>query len=225
MSMPYRLVVFDWEGTLGDPLGHVHHAIEQEATNLGLGVYNADDARQFVSLGLDKAVRKIFPDLSLHQYERLLLGVQQALITNHASVYLFPGAREVIGQLHNAGVSLAIATNRGAAALERALQAATLETFFRVTRAAGQVPAKPHPQMLEEILDVFGCAPRDALMVGDSAADMEMARALHVPSVGVDFYNQHRSVLEEAGAGQVFNNFVELAAYLELPYAREEEDL
>jgi phosphoglycolate phosphatase len=225
MSMPYRLVVFDWEGTLGDPLGHVHHAIQVEAAHLGLGVYNADDARQFVSLGLDKAVRKIFPDLSLHQYERLLLGVQQALITNHASVYLFPGAREVIEQLHRAGVSLAIATNRGAAALERALQAAKLETFFRVTRAASQVPAKPHPQMLEEILDVFGCAPTDALMVGDSAADIEMACALQVPSVGVDFYNQHRSALEEAGAGHVFNNFIQLAAYLELPYAIEEEGL
>ena len=130
MSMPYRLVVFDWEGTLGDPLGHVHQAIELEAKQLGLGEYNADDARQFVSLGLDKAVRKIFPNLSLHQYERLLLGVQQKLVSNHAAVYLFPGAREVIEQLHNAGVFLAIATNRGAQALERALQAAKLDTFF-----------------------------------------------------------------------------------------------
>ena len=217
MSTPYQLVVFDWEGTLGDPLGHVHHALQTVAEELGL-TYDADHARQFVALGLDKAVRKIFPNLALHQYERLLLGVQQKLTVNHAAVYLFPGARRVIELLYEAGVDLAIATNRGRQALQRALQVSDLERFFRVTRSAGQVPAKPCPQMLEEILDVFGCPPERALMVGDSTADIEMARALHVPSIGVDFYDQQRTPLQEAGASEVFENFAQIAVYLELDF-------
>jgi len=217
MSMPYRLVVFDWEGTLGDPLGHVHDALKHEAQALGLGAYDVQFARRFVALGLDKAVRKIFPDLSLHQYERLLQGVQQALISNHAAVYLFPGARLLIQQLHQTGVELAIATNRGAQALQRVLQVSELEAFFSVTRAAGQVPAKPCPQMLEEILDLTGVPAKETLMIGDSTADIEMASAIDVPSIGVDFYYQQGDDLKAAGALDVFDDFASIGRYLGLP--------
>ena len=216
MSMPYQLVVFDWEGTLGDPLGHVHDALKHEAKALGLEAYDVQRARRFVSLGLDKAVRKIFPNLSLHQYERLLAGVQQALVSNHGAVYLFPGARHVIEQLHHAGVEMAIATNRGQQALQRVLQVSELEAFFSVTRTAGQVPAKPCPQMLEEILALTGARAENTLMIGDSTADIEMARALDVPSIGVDFYYQQGDDLKAAGALDVFDDFAQIGRYLGL---------
>jgi len=116
MNMPYQLVVFDWEGTLGDPLGHIHEALKTESEALGLGVYDVELARRYVTLGLDKAVRKIFPDLALYQYERLLAGVQQALVSHHRAVYLFPGVRHLLEQLRKAGVDMAIATNASTAA-------------------------------------------------------------------------------------------------------------
>ncbi|MCH9756486.1 MAG: HAD-IA family hydrolase [Gammaproteobacteria bacterium] len=212
MKLPYKLVVFDWEGTLGDPLGHVHQALATEATKLGID-YDVSYARQYVSLGLDKAVRKIFPDLSLHQYERLLLGVQQDLVLNHAVVYLFDGAKQLIEKLHATGISLAIATNKGQQSLERALEACGLNPFFAVTRSAGQLPAKPCPDMLEAILDVVGCTPEETLMIGDSVSDMEMAEAMNVPSIGVDFYHQQTDDLKGAGAGDVFYDFKQIEDY------------
>jgi len=217
MNMLYQLVVFDWEGTLGDPLGHVHDALKNEAEALGLGAYDVQLARRFVSLGLDKAVRKIFPDLALYQYERLLTGVQQALVSNHGSVYLFPGARRLIERLHQAGIDMAIATNRGSQALQRALQASELEAFFPVTRSADQAPAKPCPQMLEEILELTGVHAEKTLMIGDSTADIEMASAIHVPSIGVDFYEQQGNDLQAAGALRVFDDFAAIERYLGLP--------
>ncbi|MDF1677207.1 MAG: HAD-IA family hydrolase [Legionellaceae bacterium] len=216
MTLPYQLIVFDWEGTLGDPLGHIHQALETEAAQLGLGPYDVVLARRYVSLGLDKAVRKIFPDLSLHQYERLLLGVQQALVSNQAAAYLFEGARALIEKIHATGAALAIATNKGQQSLERALQTLHVDAFFRVTRSAGLLPAKPCPDMLEDILTVVGCLPHDALMVGDSVSDIEMAKALEVPSVGVDFYYQQADDLKRAGALEVFNTFMQIEDYLGL---------
>lgn len=213
MKLPYKLVVFDWEGTLGDPLGHVHQALANESAHQGLGVYDVASARRYVSLGLDKAVRKIFPDLSLHQYERLLLGVQQALVSNHAVVYLFDGAIDCIEKLHAADISLAIATNKGQQSLERALQASKLDMFFSITRSAGQFPAKPCSDMLKSILDVFGYQPEEVLMIGDSMSDMEMAKALNVPSIGVDFYHQQADDLRRAGALDVFYTFEQIEDY------------
>ncbi|MDF1826866.1 MAG: HAD-IA family hydrolase [Legionellaceae bacterium] len=217
MSMPYQLVVFDWEGTLGDPLGHVHDALKTESEALGLGTYDVQTARRYVALGLDKAVRKIFPDLALYQYERLLLGVQQVLVSHHRAVYLFPGVRSLLEQLQKAGVDMAIATNRGTQALQRVLHVSELEQFFSVTRSADQAPAKPCPQMLEDILDQTGVPAEQALMIGDSISDIEMASALDVASLGVDFYYQQDNDLKAAGALQVFDDFATLGRYLGLP--------
>ena len=110
---PYQLIIFDWEGTLGDPLGHVHEALKTGAAAAGLSQYDAACARKYVALGLDKAVRKIFPGLTLYRYERLLSAVQQALVSLHHVVYLFDGASACIQKIHDAGIQLAIATNKG----------------------------------------------------------------------------------------------------------------
>lgn len=215
-QLPYQLIVFDWEGTLGDPLGHIHAALKDEALKRGLGDYDVARARQYVALGLDKAVRKIFPDLTLHDYEYLLLGVQQALISNHATVHLFDGAKQLIERLHASGVLLAIATNKGQQSLTRALQASGLDSFFKITRSAGEFPAKPAPDMLADILAVLDCTPQETLMIGDSVSDMEMAQALQVPSIGVDFYHQQADDLRHAGAQEVFRDFKQLETYLDM---------
>ncbi len=212
--MTYKLIVFDWEGTLGDPLGHIHQALATEAARQKIKVYDASYARQYVSFGLEKAVRKIFPDLSLQQYELLLLGVQQSLALNHAMVYLFDGAKACIEKIHAAGMLLAIATNKGQQALERALRASDLSLFFSETRSAGQLPAKPCPDMLEEILSALDVSPEETLMIGDSVADIEMANAMHVPSIGVDFYHQQADDLKDAGALDVFYDFKQIETYL-----------
>lgn len=216
MSLPYQLVVFDWEGTLDDPLGHIHLALQAESDRLGFKVYDIEHARQYVSLGLEKAVRKIFPELTLHQYERILLGVQQNLVTNHGHVHLFEGAEALIKQLHRAGVTLAIATNKGQQSIERALDVSGLSAFFSIIHSAGQFPAKPSPEMLEDMLVMVGCPHEQALVIGDSVSDMEMAKALEVPCVGVDFYHQQADDLMRAGAQAIFYNFKQMASYFGL---------
>ena len=219
MSGPYRLVVFDWEGTLGDTLGQILHTVAVEARRLQLGELDEQVARQYVVLGLVMAVRKIFPHLSLHQQEQLLDAVQLALLRNPLDIFLMTGAKEMLQQIHDAGISLAIATNKGQQSLRRVLQATGLDLLFTSTRSAGQVPAKPCPQMLIEIMDECGVTAVETLMVGDSVADIEMARAIGVDAVGVDFYHQEESNLRAAGAMQVFDDYKQLATFLRLPGA------
>ncbi len=216
MKQPYKLIVFDWEGTLGDPLGHVHSALSQEAKALSLGAYDMLSARKYVSLGLDKAVKKIFPGFQLPQYERLLLGVQQALMLSHTDVYLFEGAKQCIEKLHKAGVLLAIATNKGQQSLARTLDVLALKPFFAMTRAAGEAPPKPSPDMLADILETLGVLPEETLVIGDSPSDIDMARALNVAALGVDFYHQHTDALKQAGAVDVLYDFKQIETYLGL---------
>ena len=217
MSRLYDLVVFDWEGTLGDPLGHVLTLLEEQAKILSFPSFDEQLARRCVVLGLDRAVKKLFPTLALYQHERLLNGVQNALHANHGEHCLFPGATQLIVQMQQAGIQLAIATSKGPQALQRALQLTGLDAFFSVTRAAGQAPGKPCPQMLEEIMTVFGVPSSATLMIGDSVADIEMASLAQVRSIGVDFYHQQADALRTAGAYHVFDDYAQIGRYLALP--------
>lgn len=217
MGKPYRLVVFDWEGTLGDTLGQIFDSVATEARRLNFGELDEQLARQFVELGLVMAVKKSFPHLTEQQQEELLLAVHHSLISRRADVHLIPGARDLLENLHSAGIELAIASNKGQQSLERVLHAAELSDLIRVTRSAGQLPAKPCPQMLEEILAEFDLGVKDALMVGDSVNDIEMAKSIGVDAVGVDFYHQQGEALRAAGAMEVFDDYEQLAKFLQWP--------
>lgn len=217
MNKPYRLVVFDWEGTLGDTLGQILNTVATEAERLNFGELDEQLARQSVELGLVLAVKKTFPHLNEQQQEQLLLAVHHSLASRTSEVYLIPGARDIAERLANAGIFLAIASNKGQQSLQRVLHASDLDQLFKVTRSAGQVPAKPCPQMLEELMEEFGTNTSETLMIGDSISDIEMAKSIGVDAIGVDFYHQQEAVLRAAGALDVFDDYQQLAEYLHLP--------
>lgn len=214
MSNPYNLVVFDWEGTIADTLGIILHVVASEANILGFGDFDFYEARKYVDLGLVQALRKAYPHLTSAQHQQLLHSVQQAMHSRPLDVCLMPGVRELIYQLHDAGINLAIATNKGHHSLVRALQGTALDKFFKVTRSAGQVPAKPCPQMLIEIIEEWGGTAATTLMIGDSPTDMEMARMVQVTAVGLDMYHQQAVALKAAGAVEVFDDYKQIAAFL-----------
>lgn len=213
MSKRYRLVIFDWEGTLSDTLGQVFHCVAEEARKLHLGELDKELARQYVELGLINAIKKVFPDLTLVQHECLLEAVQQSLHSRHSEVYLIPGAFDIVQNLYDAGVILAIATNKGHQSLQRALQFSGLDSFFTVTRSASQAPLKPCPQMLTDILEETGMSIDEAVMVGDSVTDIEMAQSLGMDAIGVNFYHKQSDALLAAGALRVFSDYEDLANY------------
>lgn len=219
MKKPYLLVVFDWEGTLGDTLGHVLNVLAAQARQLQFGELDEQLARQCMALalGLSMSVKKLFPHLAMYQQEQLLNAVQQALSTSSSDACLFPGSLFIVKQMQQAGLDLAIATNKGPHSLQRALHESGLDAFFKVTRAAGQAPPKPCPQMIEDIMSFFGVSPSQTLMIGDSVSDIEMASHAGVDAIGVDFYHQQGPELLAAGALAVFDDYWRLAEYLQLP--------
>ena len=69
MNRSYRLVVFDWEGTLGDTLGQVLNAVASVAKQMQFGEFDELKARQYVVFGLVRAVQKLFPLLTTYQHK------------------------------------------------------------------------------------------------------------------------------------------------------------
>lgn len=216
MKNTYRLVVFDWEGTLADSLGQILKAITLQAKESGFGEVDLELARRVIVLGPVVALKKLFPHLSAHQLSELLQAAQKKMLMSSDDIYMTTGAFEVLNQLKQAGFQLAIATNKGQQSLNRDLIASGFDSLIETTRSASHAPAKPCPQMLEEIMDECGVCAEETLMVGDSVSDIEMAVQIGVKAVGVDLYHQNESSLRAAGADAVIDNFFQLLDYLSL---------
>lgn len=216
----YRLVIFDWEGTLSDTVGQILNCVALESQRLQFGPFDEALARQSVDLGLVNAVKKVFSHLSVRQHNELLTAVQHELMKRHGETYLMPGAKEIIQRIDNAAILLAIATNKGHQSLQRALASSHLDAYFSTTRSASKTALKPDPLMILQILEELDISADEALMIGDSSADIEMAQRVRMDSIGVNFYHRDEQHLLEAGALVVFDNFQDLALYLQLPELR-----
>ena len=217
MARSFQLVVFDWEGTIADTLGHILHVVSEEAAALGFGSIDPHLARQSVDLGLVQALRKLLPHLSDKEHESLMQAVQRAMISRSTEICLIPGVLDLIKTLHNEKIPMAIATNKGHHSLLKALAVTQLDAYIKVTRSASNVPAKPCPQMLEEIMAEFDVPASATIMIGDSPTDMEMAKSIQVTALGVDFYHQQETALIAAGALAVFDEYQLVTDFLKLP--------
>ena len=215
MSKPYRLVVFDWEGTLGeDGFSVLLSIMSQVAQRMHLGSLDLSTARRYINAGLVTTIKQVFPEATLHQQEELLYAIQKEATDSSTTVRLMAGAWDVLQWLNVQDVHLAIATNKSHQGLMHALAQTGLDVIFKVTRTASHAPPKPCPQMLEEIIDQFGVEASQTLMIGDSTNDMLMAAAICVDAVGVDFFHQEAADLREAGALHVVDDYQQLLQYL-----------
>lgn len=194
--MSWKLLIFDWDGTLMDSAGHIIAAVRAAAEDIDFPAPSEDDVRHVIGLGLREAVRAAMPKLDDADYLRFVEAYRkrfwQASLHGQA---LFTGAREVLLELKAAGYLLAVATGKGKNGLRRVLDEEKLHHVFDVTRCAEETSSKPDPRMLREILDVLGMAASDSLMIGDTTYDLEMAARLNMDRLAVSYGAHSRKLL------------------------------
>lgn len=214
MSTTFKLLIFDWDGTLADSAGHIVAAMQGAIDTLKLPPRSDQSIRELIGLGLGDAMQRLFPELDTQDLLRLLDEYRRIAPGSYAhEAPLFEGVRETLIDLHGKGYQLAVATGKARPGLNRSFVAhAFLKPLLAISRCADETAAKPDPLMLREILDETGLAPGQALMVGDTDYDMDMARALGMPALGVACGVHDAGRLLRAGARAVVED-VPAAAY------------
>jgi phosphoglycolate phosphatase len=123
----------------------------------------------------------------------------------------FAGASELLAELAaRKDVRLGIATGHVSHMIAPALERFGWQQYFRTVQTADKAPSKPHPGMILQALGEAGVKAEDAIMVGDTSYDMEMACAAGVRAVGVSWGYHRPDRLREAGAWRVVNDIGEL---------------
>lgn len=214
MTSPYRLVVFDWEGTIADPLGALVHFLWMEVNQQGWAAYTHNQVRHHLLEGLPKAVKTLFSNLSEQQLYALTERAERMVSQERHKVFIFTGIRSLLQHLRHANIATALASNKSSSALAHALELSELQSFFKVYRGAGILAPKPNPQMLLEIMEHYMVKPQEVVMVGDSFADIEMARNVNVDAIAIDWYASGIWNADKMGAKAVVTNIEQLALLL-----------
>ncbi|MDH3831937.1 MAG: HAD-IA family hydrolase [Gammaproteobacteria bacterium] len=187
MPEAIRLIVFDWDGTLMDSETQIVHSMFGAIRDMQLESRSADECRNIIGLGLKEAIDSLYPGRDEQFSRQFVDSYRHHWFTQAHDSELFPGARETLLLLREAGFELAIATGKGRTGLEKVLKHTELESMFSVTRCSDETRSKPHPQMLEEILQETGIEAENTLMIGDTEYDMNMAIQAGVHPVAVSY--------------------------------------
>lgn len=213
-----RAVVFDLDGTL---LNCPYDFAEMRRVVMEIAVEAGVQPEALAGLGILEAIV---------EGERLLGGdagnafagranaevLRIELLGSEQSVAL-PGAQETLRWLHMRGLRTAIITRNSAVVVDSLLRHVEFQYDELLTREA-VIRVKPHPEHLQTALARLGCAPWEALMVGDHIWDIACGNAVGVSSVGVATGASAREKLTEAGAVAVLASVADLPAWLEECY-------
>lgn len=180
-----QLVIFDWDGTLFDSAAQIVASLQYAAQKYQQPL-SAQDAAHVIGLGLPEVMHTLFPKVpELHTD---ILNAYAAHYTKHSSQdQWFAGVSEMLLDLKQQGVLLAVATGKSRKGLDRVLASTQSQELFTVTRAASETKSKPHPLMLEEILQHTGVDVDHAVMVGDTTYDLNMAQQIGMKRIGVSY--------------------------------------
>ncbi|OTG85623.1 HAD family hydrolase [Acinetobacter sp. ANC 4558] len=185
MKKPVELIIFDWDGTLFDSVGQIVDSLLYAAKEFGQPLTH-DAAKSIIGLGLPEVAQVLFPTVpELHT--GILKSYGDHYVEHSKDDQWFTGVSEMLHDLKNQNIKLAVATGKSRRGLDRVLAQTNSVHLFEITRAASETKSKPDPLMLSEILSQTGVNAENAIMVGDTSYDLEMAHKIQMPRVGVSY--------------------------------------
>src|SRR6202158_2598741 len=185
---PVRALIFDLDGTLIDSKVDLIHSVNamlhemkrpQLATETISG-YIGHGAPQLVARALGGAAT----EEELKEALQFFLGYYEEHKMDNTCAY--PGVAETLAQLSH--LPMAVLTNKPARISVRILTSLGLQKYFRAIYGGNSFESKkPDPFGANKILQEFGIAAREALLVGDSAVGVETARNAGMQAAAVNY--------------------------------------
>jgi phosphoglycolate phosphatase len=210
----FDLIVWDWDGTIADSTGLISQALIKAAEQAGLPGLTEVRARSIIGLGLRESIEVLFGDIPEFQAQALAANYNRNYYTNENNILLFEGIADTIIAIDRKGCKQAVATGKGRRGLNTALQQSGLAKCFNATKTVDECFSKPHPQMLDELMDELVVMPERTLMIGDSQYDMQMGKNAGVNTAAVSYGSQTAEHLQQYSPDYLFHDVATLSAWL-----------
>ncbi len=211
-------MIFDLDGTLLDSLEDIAASVNYALQQMGQPAHPVDSYKLFVGNGITKLFERALPEVersseNIARMQELFTARYQEHMKDATCPYA--GLSELLAELHQSAIKLAVASNKYHAATVRLVAHYFPDIpFVAVLGHRNGIPAKPAPDIVQEILDLSGIAPRQTLYVGDSGVDMQTAINSNTAACGVSWGFRTRSELESFDPAFIVDTTAELRELL-----------
>ena len=198
--MKPKLAIFDLDGTLLDTIDDLKEAVNHDMSLRGFPTFTRDQVMAMVGHGARNLMRKALP--VGHKEDDMVDAAYndfRAYYITHIDVHTkpFPGIQDLLTQLHQEGVMLAVASNKFQEGTEHLIKEFFPEIpFVAVLGGRPDFPLKPDPEIVCEVLRKADVNKEDAVMIGDSDTDMETAANGGIRSIAVNWGYRDMSGIE-----------------------------
>ena len=211
----YKAVIFDWDGTLMNSEARIVDAIQTAAKECNLAVLPYGESKQIIGLSLEKAILGLYPELPQSEVVRMSQAYTQCFLEeSDVEMVPFDGAEALLLNLKMQGVKVAIATGKSRKGLDAVLAETGFAPYFNITRTPVESASKPDPLMLKQILSEFNLTADEAVMIGDTSFDMEMAQNLNMDRVALSHGVHQTEVLAKFDPEVILDSLAELNVWL-----------
>ncbi len=212
-------IVFDLDGTLIDTAPDLTAALNHVLVSEGRPPLPQAEVRNLVGHGaralIERGMSQNGPlpsEPDLQRMLKLFLSYYGENIANHSAI--FPGVTTTLDHFRARQARLAVCTNKPAGLSQALFSALDMLGQFEAILGSDSLPVrKPDPLHLLETIRQAGGDPARAVMVGDSATDVDTARAANIPVVAVTF-GYSLTPVHELGADAVIDTFEALTEVL-----------
>ena len=200
-KLKIKLIMFDLDGTLVHTAPEIATAINLMLADLGLQTLSASQVQSYIGEGAEVLLKRCLtgqlntePDVALFNKAETNFFAHYANILTQSLPY--DGVIDALKALQNKGYRLACVTNKPAQFTQPLLIASGLHHFFEMVVSGDTLTKKkPDPMQLMHICAELNVPIEQALLVGDSATDIDAAKAAGCTIVTVPYgYNQGKTI-------------------------------
>ena len=213
---PPALCIFDLDGTLVDSLRDIAEALNESLEILGLPTHPVDSYRHMVGEGVPKLCQRAVGTSHPHLVNRLAeIARPRYRVRPLLHTRPYDGVETLLERLRQAGVRLAVLSNKPHGLTRTVVQAFWPEAYFMAVQGyVEEGTRKPSPHYLNQMLAAAGVKPHACCMIGDTPTDIAAARNAGVRAVGITWGFRTRADLLEAKPDILADTPAELADML-----------
>ena len=216
MIPAFPVYLFDVDGTLLDSAQDICAAIQGALCETRHKNVSHQLLHRYIGRHLIDLFQDLLPEYSREQMDALVVEYRRIYHErNHGQTHPYPGVAEALASLPG---RKSTATTKGTPTTRLVLERFGLLPYFDHVQGTDGFPAKPEPDVIRASLAVFGVAPEDCLLVGDSAADMEAGRRAGVKTCAVLWGYGERDELARWKPDYWISDPNELASNVASPY-------
>ena len=187
--MEFNLLIFDLDGTLVDTAKDVHFCINETRDQMGLPPLSMEEARKSIGPGPNNFADLVLPKEKKHLLDEFIKIFRSCYIDHLVDHSLpFDGVVDLLNELQNQGIPLAVATNKPRRYTDKLLGYLDLLKYFSGIFTPDDVSSrKPDPEIILKVLEIMNAPAERSLLIGDTDNDILAGKSAGVRTCGVTY--------------------------------------